>query len=393
MTTTNDFYDAMKVLKEIRSQLLNNYLSRGEFSKDLVSKINAIQNDLITLPKADGFYRLRTKTSETLSVELDYELNELEKDNVFFEQGIEGLKAHLTASHPNFDVEVQQGLSFLKDNSFDYFFTDRDGTISNYCGRYLSSVQGVGNALMLSQVSKTINDRSVVITAAPLLKEGLNEVSILPKGDFILAGSKGREFLVESAHYFSLPIEDEKQAMLDQLYTELQDLLKQKEYSIFNYIGSGLQQKFGEVALARQNKDYSIPEEKSLAFKSKVIECIKKVDPEGNTLVLDDTGKDLEINLSHDESNGKDFNKGNGIEFIVETLGLHLKNKTVLICGDTFSDVPMLNAAQDFGARVYTIFVTQNEDLKQRVRSAVDNAFFVTSPDVLVHLLYEYARI
>ena len=263
--------------------------------------------------------------------------------------------------------------------------------MSNYCGRYLSSVQGVANALMLHQISLAIRDRRVIITAAPLLKGGLTEVSIQPQGDFILAGSKGREFLDDNGNYYALPIEEEKQSILKALYNELKQLLEQKEYSIFNYIGSGLQQKFGEVALARQNKDYSIPEEKSLDFKAKVVECINKADPKGNTLVLDDTGKDLEINLSFDKSNGNDFNKGNGLAFITETLNLNLKDKQILICGDTFSDVPMLNAAQDLDADVSTIFVTANEELKQKVSSIVKNAFFVSSPDVLVFLLYKYA--
>ena len=392
MTTINDFYEAMKVLKDVRTKLITSYQDTGAFPQELISAVESIRQNLKTLPKEDDVYLLKTRDNDTLSIELDYELNELEKDRRFFKHGIDGVKAFLAQSHSAFENELYQGLTFLKHKTFDHFFTDRDGTISNYCGRYLSSVQGVGNALMLNQVSKAITGRSVIITAAPLLKGGVTEVSIQPKGNFILAGSKGREFLDENGAYYALPIEKEQQAILDALYTELQQLLQQKTYSIFNYIGSGLQQKFGEVALARQNKDYSIPEEESLDFKAKVIECINKVDPKGDTLVLDDTGKDLEINLSYDKSNGKDFNKGNGLAFISKTLNLNLKGKHVLICGDTFSDVPMLHAAQQLGAQVYTIFVTQNEDLKQRVRSVVENAFFVTSPDVLVHLLYEYAR-
>lgn len=390
MTTINDFYDAMRILKEVRSELINTYLETGEFPEELVSSIGSIQQELKNLPKNEDYYILRTKTHDTLAIELDYELNELEKDSCLFNDGIEGVEFFLRENHSRFDEEVKKGLSFLNDKTFEYFFTDRDGTISNYCGRYLSSVQGVANAVMLNKFSQKIADKRVIITAAPLLKGGLTEVSIQP-GEFILAGSKGREFLDEDGKYYALPIEAEKQSMLYALYNALEELLKRKEYSIFKYVGSGLQRKFGEVALARQNKDYSIPEEKSLDFKAKVIEHINKTDPKGNTLVLDDTGKDLEINLSFDNNKGKDFNKGNGIGFITETLNLDLKNKHVLICGDTFSDVSMLSVAQELGAHLSTIFVTENDDLKQKVSSIVDNAFFVSSPDVLVYALYKHA--
>jgi len=393
MTTFNDFYNAMRALKQLRSKLLGEYLDCEILNTNVIASIQTIQHELSTLPQVNEGFILKTENNETLSIELDYELNELEKDKAFFDGGIEGLKAYLTESHPDFENELEQGLSFLNGKVFDHLFTDRDGTVSNYCGRYLSSIQGVGNAVLLNKAAKAFKGQRIILTAAPLLEGGLTEVSIQPKPDFILAGSKGREFLDEKGDVSTLPIEKEKQALLDELYRGLEDLLERKNYSIFKYTGSGLQRKFGEVALARQNKDFSIPTGKSLDFKAKVIECIKKVDPDRNTLVLDDTGKDLEINLSFDQTNGQDFNKGNGLEFIAKSLNLQLKNRTVLICGDTFSDVPMLNAAQNLGAEVHAIFVTQNEDLKQNLRSLAENALFVSSPDVLVFLLYEYVRL
>jgi hydroxymethylpyrimidine pyrophosphatase-like HAD family hydrolase len=390
MTTFEEFYAEMKRLKQLRTELFTSFVNQSEFPQDLIDEINAIDTKLKNIPRSDEHFILDAGEGQGIRLELDYELNELSKDNLLFAYGLKGLIQHISKSVPDFKLEIENGLKFLDKTALDYFITDRDGTINNYCGRYLSSVQAVYNALILSQFSKLIKHKSIIITAAPLVEGGLKEVSIQPDSEFIFAGSKGREFLDENGNYHTLKIEKAKQIALNSLHEELELLLQEDKYSIFNYIGSGLQQKYGEVALARQDKNYSIPQALSIDFKNEVIARIQKVDPEGNHLVLDDTGRDLEINLSFDEEKGKDFNKGHGIEFITKTLAFDLEDKNLLICGDTFSDVPMLDAARNLGAQVRTIFVTQNEDLKQKVRGIIKEAYFVSSPDTLVFLLYKY---
>ena len=219
MTTFEAFYNRMKILRKVRAGLIDAYAESGEIDEKLVSKLRFIHHSLKSLQKVNDSFVLETTNHELIPIELDYELNEFEKDEQFFYYGINGLEDYLSKSNRNFQKEIDEGLAFLEDVSFDYFFTDRDGTISNYCGRYLSSVQGVSNALLLMRISKSIINSSIILTAAPLVNEGLEEVSILPFKDYILAGSKGREIIDKNGKYHSFPITLEKQKILDQVYS------------------------------------------------------------------------------------------------------------------------------------------------------------------------------
>lgn len=392
MKTFKEFYQLMEVLKDLRVKAVSEYFNQNKLSYSEIETFKAVLSKLESIPKVENSFVLRTDNAEPIEIELDYEINELIKDQLFLQKGFKDLEEHFETQNSSYKTEISAGLHFLNSVEFDYLFTDRDGTISNYCGRYLSSVQGVGNAIMLSELSKMIKEQSVILTAAPLLKGGIQDVLVQPQGQFVIAGSKGREFFDSKGVYHSLPIEKEQQRVLDDLYNQLVELLDKNEYSIFRYIGSGLQQKFGEIGLARQDKNLSVSSQKSLDFKNEVLNCVMNVDPKGDFLVLDDTGKDLEINLSFGNSqNAKEFNKGDGLDFIVKSLHLDLKRKKVLICGDTFSDVSILSKAQELDAEVFSIFVTKDKALKKKVKSVCSNSFFVATPDTLVALLYKYA--
>jgi hypothetical protein len=390
MDNFTEFYRKMSQLKALRQHILSDILASKTISNSQIEQLHAVKLKLNSIPKQSDLFLLKTESDSVVKIELDYELEELKKDEMFLSNSYEGLGSCLSAKDKKFDSEIEQGLNFLNSINFDFFFTDRDGTVNNYCGRYLSSVQGISNALILHGFSKVIKEHSIIITAAPLQNGGLVDVSIQPQDDFILAASKAREYYDYKGNYNSLPIESDKQVILDKLYLKLKTLLSQKEYLVFNYIGSGLQQKFGEITLARQDKNNSITEEQSLHFKDKVVECIKEVDPKDEFLALDDTGKDLEINLTIDGKKANEFNKGYGLKFVVNSLDLNLPNKKVLICGDTFSDIPMLTAAKELEADVYTIFVTEDNELKTKVKHICSNSFFVSSPDTLVFLLHKF---
>jgi phosphoserine phosphatase len=104
---------------------------------------------------------------------------------------------------------------------------------------------------------------------------------------------------------------------------------------------------------------------------------------------MEDTGLDVEIILTVEtEGEGlKDFDKGDGVKFLDRELGLDLERGASLICGDTGSDVPMLEAALALSPDARAVFVTRDDKLAERVAGLTDAALIVPEPDMLVTIL------
>lgn len=391
-----DFYAEMRLLRETRFKILQDLQTSDQSVKPYHFKeLQKIKTRLESIVKDRGLFSLKTNQEGAIAIELDYELSELQKDEIFLKDGEKGLFKYLQNIHPDFNNEVDKGVKFLENQEFMHFITDRDGTVSNYCGRYQSSIQSIHNAVFLSSLTKKIEGKSIIITSAPLYNIGLKDISIFLEEDFVLAGSKGRELTDEKGLKFEYPIEKYQQEKLNELNNAIENLLSKAEYSSFRYIGSGLQYKFGQTTLARQDKNESIPEDQSLNLKHEIEKLLKKLDPDSSFFRLEDTGKDLEIMLtvdSEDDQGKKDFDKGHGLHFITEQLNMKIENQKLLICGDTSSDLPMLKAANDMGANASSIFVTTDNDLKREVKKLCQDSFIVSSPDVLVTALYLYSK-
>jgi len=391
--TLVDFYSSMRKLHDIRSKIVSAIINEEGIDVTNLKTLEHIKLELEDIPKKKNQFKLKTGLGKSILLELDYELGELKKDNIFLKYGRDALKDHLQKENPSFNEDVEKGLVFLKKRDYKHFVTDRDGTVSNYCGRYQSSIQPIYNALCLLQFQKSIPGRSIILTSAPLFNIGLADISVQPEGNYILAGSKGREMLLDGETQ-TYPIEPEQQQKLDTLNQAIENLLKRQKYGLFRYIGSGLQYKFGQTTLARQDKNNSISEKKSLKLKKKIEKIIKDLDPNADYFSLEDTGKDLEImlNIKSDKNSAEEFDKGHGLKFIYNHLNENISNEHVLVCGDTSSDVPLISAAQELGAKVTTVFVTEDEELKKRVKNLCNNAFFVSSPDILIYILFKYSK-
>jgi hypothetical protein len=187
------------------------------------------------------------------------------------------------------------------------------------------------------------------------------------------------------------PVEEEKQKQLDELNRRLEELLDQNGYRKLQMIGSGLQFKFGQTTVARQDMNGSVEPKKSEEFLREVEELVKDLDPGREVFRIEDTGKDIEILLTV-EGGSRDFDKGDGIEFIDQTLGLGLLEGPNLICGDTHSDVPMVRASMERTENTFAVFVTKDDELKQEVKDVCDSSFFLDEPDSLVTILNELAK-
>jgi hypothetical protein len=392
--TVKDFYSSMQQSSVVRRRLVCNIL-RGEAprTQDL-QFLKSLHTTLKTLPDAEGFVKLEAD-QRNIRLKVDYELDELEKDLLFLEQGEEALLARMAELHPGFQEELDRAREFCRDMSFPLgcLITDRDGTVNNYCGRYLSSIQSAYNAVFLSRFAEAAVRHAVILTSAPLADGGLKDLTVSPDGPFVLAGSKGREYLDKRGRRGALAIEADKQRQLERLNRRLSELLRDPGYEIFALIGSGLQFKFGQTTVARQDIYGSIPETESKGFTEVIRELICELDPEGLYFRIEDTGKDIEIILTVEGQSGlKDFDKGDGILFLDSELGLDLASGDNLICGDTASDVPMVASTATKSPDPWTVFVTRDENLKEAVRRTSERAHFVSEPDVLVCLLNRLGR-
>ena len=389
--TLQQFYDLMNTSRQIRERIVKLVLRNQDIAPTFIDKLYHAVDILENIPELNGRRILSTAGGKVIYLDITYEIEELKKDLYYLEHSEDEFYSYLEGFHAGFNREVMLGFDYLKDIRFRNFITDRDGTVNNYCGRYRTSVQSVYNALFLTRFAKRSVQKAVILTSAPLENGGLLNISIDPENIFIFAGSKGREYIDTDGTRGRFPIEEKKQQKLNILNNELSGLIKKKEYEIFSLIGSGLQFKFGQTTIARQDIYNSILKEESEDFLSTVTAVVHETDPKGKYFRIEDTGRDIEIVLTVDSGSAsgilKDFDKGDGVQYLDRMLGLGLKTGPNLICGDTGSDVPMVAYSAGRTKSTWTAFVTEDRDLREHVRSICARLFFVRSPDALVTIL------
>lgn len=391
--TLKSFYNLMAQTREVRFDIVNQLLSFNSVSKGQYDALQSALRSLEMCLKEEHKTTLKIDGSEDIDVDLTYEITELKKDIYYLENGEDKFISYLESMHPNFSSHVQNGVALLKGKYFNCFITDRDGTTNNYCGRYRSSIQSIYNAVFLTRFAKNATSNPIIITSAPLKDIGIVNVSTIPDKVIIYAASKGREFIDLSGTRKSYPVDNQKQQLIGRLNRELSQLIKEPAYEKFSMIGSGLQLKFGQTTIARQDINDSILEAKSKAFLALVENIVKKLDPAGENFRIEDTGLDIEIILTiSDEKVGlKDFDKADAVKYLDKELNLGLGKGPHLICGDTGSDLPMLEAVMESTDDTWSVFVTQNPELADRVRAVCPNALTVPEPDILISILNQLA--
>jgi hydroxymethylpyrimidine pyrophosphatase-like HAD family hydrolase len=386
LKTLKDFYTLMGETRQVRFASVADILAGGDGAGAVDSLANALA-DLEAVPEAEGRKALILSGDRSIGLDMDYEINELRKDLLFLRRGEAAFLEFLSDLHPGFTERVAAGRDLLAGLDINAFITDRDGTINNYCARYLTSIQSIYNAVFFSRFALNKATTPVILTSAPL--EGLIEISVNPEGKIYYAASKGRECLDLEGRVRRLAISPEKQVAIDTLNVRLSELTSRPEFEKFTLIGSGLQFKFGQTTVARQDIGRSVDEAESSAFMTVLRELVAEIDPEAMNFRIEDTGLDVEIILTVETSNDglKDFDKGDGVKFLNAELDIQMFRGPHLICGDTGSDVPMLEAALELAPDTRAIYVTQNEDLAKRVRGLSANVEIVPEPDMLVAIL------
>ena len=391
--TLKAFYDLMAATREVRFAVVGDLHAGGSVDEADVRSLRNALDSLEAIPGSRGRRRLELDADRIIEVDLDYEITELERDLLYLEHGETALLRHLEEIHPDFDRHVDAGVTLLGGKQFNAFITDRDGTINNYCGRYRSSVQSIYNAVWLTRFAEQRAEHAIIITSAPLQDPGIVDVSVNPERTIIYAASKGREFLDLTGARRSYEVAPEDARMLARLNEQVNALVARPENEAFGLIGSGLQFKFGQTTVARQDISRSIPADTSQAFLEDLADIVTALDPDGDHFRIEDTGLDVEIILTIEGRDGlKDFDKADSVDYLADALGLDLSRGPHLVCGDTASDVPMVEATMAHSPDTYALFVTTDDELADRVTSVCPRALIVPTPDVLVATLNALAR-
>lgn len=390
-----DLYELMFETRNVRRIAVSEILSGGKAEKDVSKKLGEYFRQLLNILDKNGQKAVETSAGVPLLLDLSYEIEELKKDIFFLEHDEKDFYAYLSDMHGGFGEQLKKGLSFLKGVDYRNIFTDRDGTVNNYCGRYRSSIQSVYNAVFLSRFALSCVKNAVVITSAPLRNVGLADITVVPEGTFVLAGSKGREYLNKKGKYGRFSIDSKKQKKLDKINRILAKIITEPGYEKFGLVGSGLQFKFGQTTIARQDMQSSISREESDSFLKKITDIVRDLDPEKKFFRIEDTGTDIEIILTveHGGEEGlSDFDKKDGMLFLNKELGLGLEEGPNLICGDTASDLPMIKGSLGKGAETKAVFVKNDRNIEKDARKVLDSIFFVDTPDILVTILNELSK-
>uniref|UniRef100_A0A915L807 alpha,alpha-trehalose-phosphate synthase (UDP-forming) n=1 Tax=Romanomermis culicivorax TaxID=13658 RepID=A0A915L807_ROMCU len=407
LKTLKDFHSLFAQLRNVRrlivQRVLNGQPLRPHFAISLRNVRQSLeqsldpQTRLLTLAASDAagakmsaVYDVQDELRQ-LDIDLDF-LNYVQSDDY---NNLELFLQDLSKYHPSgveeFAKELEDVLTLIsKGDHFDYFFSDRDGTLRSYTCTYASSVQGAYSGVIQATFAHRCTQYAAIVTSAPLQNIGILDVLVVPDGYYCYGASGGREWYVKASKKFKdTSISDADLQILEVLADRIALLLQKPEFRQFAWIGSGLQRHYGHVTVTRQDVYHSIDQDISDKLFMAVCQLVNEMDPSGDRLHFSDTETDIKIHLKAKLS-GKTFTKGHGIQLFAEKMKLDLSRGNILVCGDSETDLPMLQEALLINPQnVYTVFVTKNEELRAKVIDLCQqvknsNYAFATSPFVIL---------
>jgi hydroxymethylpyrimidine pyrophosphatase-like HAD family hydrolase len=369
--TINQFRKTIVYSKKIKKRIVKNILSNKKILKKDILALEKILKLFEKIETKKGKRVLKDDFGKKVFFGMDYEILELKKDIAYLKKGEDGLFEIMRKNIKNFDKQVSKLQKFVSSKKINVVVADRDGTINNYGERYWSSIQSVYNAVFLSRAFK--KKKIIILSSAPL-KE-MKEVTIMPINSIILAGSKARELFFNNK-IIKYPIKRKEINLILKIGKNIREFVTQKKYFVFLQIGSGFQQKRGEITIARQDVSGSINKSFSKEFFKKIKEIVSKNDFEKRISIMD-TGLDIEIVLKSKENS---FDKGDGILFSLSKTKISQTKEKILVCGDTKADVAMV---KKIGKKAIPVFVGN----KNKFGKELKKACFVSNPDVLITAL------
>ncbi|KAL6722481.1 hypothetical protein Aduo_017604 [Ancylostoma duodenale] len=406
-----DFYMLMAQTAQIRRQIVEVVLKgmpiRPHFALSLENAKNSLENSCISdsnrlVLETTSHQEDADGANTHATFDITDELTELQKDLAFLSfiqsdetNNVEQFIDTLGSFHPSgptaFAAEVEKASTLLSQGDhFHYVFTDRDGTLKSYSCSYPTSVQPAYSAVIQAQFARRCAQFCAIVTTAPLVHIGILNMSTMPEGYYAYGASAGREWYFNPAMQFKDDsVSDADLMLLNKAFDKVEDLLENPEFRNFTWIGSGLQKHYGHITIAKQDVNNSIPHRKSLLLFEEVSKIVNEVDPSGAILTIRENEYDIKI-YTKAKLSGRIFNKGHGVRLIERKMGMQLHDGNILVCGDSETDLPMLEECLSVAPpNVYTIWVTKDEALQEKVTQTCarfhnNNVTFVSCPEVLL---------
>lgn len=378
--TLESLYEIMDHSADVRRELVIALLRKRDVDS-FAPLIRNIYLSLINSDREENLFRFGLPDGESVLTDLKYETEELKRDLLLVEKGSESLKKEMATDASDYDSLFR----FIRRFRPEYFITDRDGTISNYCSLYGTSHQSAYSAWILSKFAEKMKNPPIVLTSGPTDGPGIVDLSVMPPGMFIYAASKGREIITHEGKRISTPLDQMQSDRLNALSNVFENLLRNPPLNRYRLIGSGFQKKYGQLTIARQDKNGSIPVAESIEFLNLIKKTVTSFDAQGSIFRVEDTGKDVEIHLTVSGKTGsiREFDKGDGIGFAMKEGG-YPRHGRVLIAGDTVSDLPMVRGAREFGMETALILVRPDARLREKASKLDCPVVFCNSVESLL---------
>lgn len=396
LTSLRQFQELMMEARDLRRLIVSCMINHKPFNETTVLSLQNIERSLEEKIQGadDGV------TMDLNGIELDVrdEMQMLKKDCRFLEfyrnEGdIDPFIDFLAESHPRSKEEFKEEmdavlkmLNFDLSDGLDVFITDWDGTMKTYACNYRTSIQPAYSGVILSLFANRYTKLAAVLTAGPLRDFGILDSTTVPweEGYLAYGGSWGREWMINGKRVADESILTiEGAAALDKLAEAIERLLKTEEFSKFVVVGSGCQRKVDRITVGVQNVTGKVDERLSKRYVDAVLQEVGRIDPDRKVFDVVHLELDLELVLkTHDCLK---WTKANGIRFLCELVGANLGTGNVLICGDTVSDLPMVEMAHEKNPNgTYAIFVNPNAEVKSKLVALMkEKQVVVGCPEVL----------
>ena len=129
VTTLQQFYKLMALTREVRLGVVTRYLGDASVAPGDVASLETAAKILKAIPTGGNGAEVNLEGDRKISIDLSYEINELDKDILFLTDGESAFEKYLRQIHPTLDSQVEQGLAMLANIDLRNLITDRDGTV------------------------------------------------------------------------------------------------------------------------------------------------------------------------------------------------------------------------------------------------------------------------
>ena len=353
---------------------------------EAMAVIARLTADLRRCAGRDHVAALSHSEDASLRLDLGSEIEQLENDALYLEDGREALRKRLGKRRPGLGDAVRRGLKTIAGETFNTLICDADALFRPAGHRLATSFQPAWNAVAAGRFAMARSRHPVLWSDAPL--PSLLARAALPPQTFAYAGSLGREWQTAAGNQGQAALSREKHELTQAMAERIISLMASSDRLPFLWIGSGLQLRQGEISIARQDAARSIDEDDSLTLLEHIHDAVDAIDPQRQHFRVDDDGHDVTITpTSANRDLWNDFSPAEGLRNIDQALGLDLTTGPHLVCAAGSPGVALLAALAAHTPNLRAILVTDRDDLAARATAICPHVAIVRHPDTMASIL------